>query len=89
MLDDVVKGGVEGFIRGLLARKADESTGQIEAQSFVLRDGKGRGRAVLARSPTPSRSGNVRKLSLDLSFNPLRPSTRHFLRQRFGDTVIL
>jgi hypothetical protein len=48
MLDDVVKGGVEGFIRGLLARKADESTGQIEAQSFVLRDGKGRGRAVLA-----------------------------------------
>lgn len=48
MLDDVVKGAVEGLVRGILSRKADESTGQIEAQSFVLRDNKGRGRAVLA-----------------------------------------
>jgi hypothetical protein len=48
MLDDVVKGAVEGLVRGILSRKSDESADQIEAQSFVLRDGKGRGRAVLA-----------------------------------------
>ena len=48
MLDDVVKGAVEGLVRGILSRRSDESANQIEAQSFVLRDGKGRGRAVLA-----------------------------------------
>jgi hypothetical protein len=48
MLDDVVKGAVEGLVRGILARKSDETTDQIDAQSFVLRDGKGHGRAVLA-----------------------------------------
>jgi hypothetical protein len=48
MLDDVVKGAVEGLVRGILARKSDESATQIDCQSFVLRDSKGRGRAVLA-----------------------------------------
>jgi hypothetical protein len=45
--DELAKGAVEGLVRGILARKADKSSGQVEAQSFVLRDDKGRGRALL------------------------------------------
>jgi hypothetical protein len=48
MWDEIAKGAVEGLVRGILARKPSRTTEQVEAQSFVLRDEHGRGRAVLA-----------------------------------------
>jgi hypothetical protein len=55
MLDQVVKGAVEGLVRGLLSRRdsgdPSKSAGIVEAQSFVLRDGSGKGRAILTLLP--------------------------------------
>jgi hypothetical protein len=48
MWDEIAKGAVEGLVRGILSRKSDKPAGHVEAQSFVLRDDEGRGRAVLA-----------------------------------------
>jgi hypothetical protein len=48
MWDEIAKGAAEGLVRGILARKPDCPSGQVDAQSFVLRDGQGRGRAILA-----------------------------------------
>ena len=52
-LPDVVRGAVEGLVRGLLSRKGKEgdrppTAEVVEARHFVLRDAQGRGRAVLA-----------------------------------------
>jgi hypothetical protein len=45
--DELAKGAVEGLVHGILSRKADKPSGQVDAQSFVLRDDRGRGRALL------------------------------------------
>jgi hypothetical protein len=45
MWDELAKGAVEGLVKSILSGKA---SGQLEAQSFVLRDARGHGRAVLA-----------------------------------------
>lgn len=56
MLDEIAKGAVDGLISAILTRKSfhevaapnqSETLGQIETQSLVLRDARGRGRAVL------------------------------------------
>jgi hypothetical protein len=52
MWDQIAKGAVEGLVRGILARKPNSAAGHVEAQSFVLRDDCGRGRAVLAMLDT-------------------------------------
>src|SRR5208283_4639527 len=48
MWDEVAKGAVEGLVRAILARNPNQSPGQVEGHSFVLRDDCGRCRAVLA-----------------------------------------
>ena len=48
MWDEIAKGAIEGLVRGILARKPNQNPGHVEGHSFVLRDDRGRGRAVLA-----------------------------------------